>query len=397
MKRNFHLLGLSRSISAKWFSACPFTHNLLGVAEMLYQNPNKASKVYHYGAEGSEVACDEHVDVVFQNEMEDSFGVDFREQKQYITVGEGCYAHDIFNLRAVNEIKKRAKKGDFLLCFAGPAQKVIADQLEGEGLVVVEPAAGYPNVFCRARVFPSSSWMHYQYGRFHQEWERLPEESKKDSSKWTVLANPYSFPKREDAMIHHWLDMEQFEYSETKEDYFVHISRITPSKGIEMAVKACEYAGVKLKIAGQGNFKEALGFDPPSHVELLGVLGPEARNEVMGGAIGGFALSQYNEPFGLVPIEYGACGTPAITSNWGAYLETINHGYNGYRTTHFYEVVDAIKNIGAIKPEECRKWVESKFTIETARPKYLAYFESLSHYLDGVDAGEPLYYMPNME
>ena len=375
MKRNLHLLGLSRSISAKWFSACPFTHNLLGVAEMMYHNPNKDYQMFHYGAEGSEVPCDEHIDVVFQSEMEDSFGADFREQKKYITVGKDCYAHNLFNLRAVHEITKRAKKGDFLLCFAGPGHKVIADELKETGIVVVEPAAGYPNVFCRARVFPSSSWMHYHYGRFHQEWERLPKEKKDDSSKWTVLANPYSFPKREDDMIHHWVDLTQFDYRETKEDYFLHVSRITKSKGIEMAVKACEHAGVKLKIAGQGNFKAALGFDPPSNVELLGVLGPEERNIEMGGAIGGFALTQYSEPFGLVPIEYNTCGTPVITTNWGAFLETVKHGYNGYRTTTFHEVVDAIKNIKNIKPEHCREWIERNFTIDTAKDKYIAYFE----------------------
>ena len=36
-----------------------------------------------------------------------------------------------------------------------------------------------------------------------------------------------------------------------------------------------------------------------------------------------------NEPFGMVPVEALACGTPVIASNSGGVRETVQNGFNG--------------------------------------------------------------------
>ena len=387
----YHLLGLSRSISSKTFSADPFTHNLLCIAKMLMSV--EGNEVIHYGVEESEVECTEHVDVVTSAEMEESFGKDFRDQEFLYALGKKTYANDMFNVRAVHEVKKRANTGDFICCFAGNMHLPIINELNDLRLTVVEPAAGYSSIFCYNRVFASSAWMHFNYGQFHERWSKLSQEDKSDPKKWTAICNPYGYPKWQDEVISHPIDMKEFDLNVSKGDYLLNISRIVPVKGIEMAIKISGHLGIKLKIAGQGDFKSAMGFDPPNHVELLGVVGPEERSELMGNALAGLSLSLYPEPFGLTAIEFGACGTPVITTDWGAYKETVSDGLSGYRIKGFQKGIDAVKNIDKIKPLDCRKWVEDNFSIESLTDSYNSYFSSLLELKGSFEKGSGVYYL----
>jgi glycosyltransferase involved in cell wall biosynthesis len=84
------------------------------------------------------------------------------------------------------------------------------------------------------------------------------------------------------------------------------------------------------------------------------------------------------EPFGGVQIENLLCGTPTITSDWGAFAENNIEGVTGYRCRTFDDYVQAAINCWneKIKFENCRKQ-GLNFTLDAIAPKYEKFFNDV--------------------
>ena len=358
---------------------------------MIMSNENE---VIHYGSETSELECTEHVDVLFLNELKECYGDNFYDQSKFTLLGTPDYASDLFYARTVHELRKRVNSGDIICCMAGTFHRKVAYEIKKDyDVIICEPAAGYNNVFSDHRVFSSNAWMHFSYGEFNYAWKSLPDNKRMISSNWSPTCVPYEIPKWTDDVIFHPIDLGDFKEKKDGGDYLLHISRMSASKGIEMAIRIAEHLDMKIKIAGQEDFKSKLGFDPPNNVELVGVVGPEERAELISGAIAGMALSLYPEPFGLVHAEYMAGGLPTVTTDLGSYKDTVKDGYSGYKIKSFKQGVDAVKNIDKIKSENCIKWVEDNFTKKVLAPQYDDYFKRLVEHVEADKAGKGIYYL----
>jgi glycosyltransferase involved in cell wall biosynthesis len=184
-------------------------------------------------------------------------------------------------------------------------------------------------------------------------------------------------PKWTDAVIPNYFDLDDFKFNPKPGDYFMYLGRIIESKGIGIAVEIAKRTGKKLKVAGQGDFKAQLGFEPPPEVEIVGYLEPAQRDEMLRGALALLAPTHYNEPFGGVTMEALFCGTPIITSDWGAFAENNLHGVTGYRCRNMDQFIWAANNIHKISRKKCREWAENNFSLEHIAPMYEEYFTSL--------------------
>jgi glycosyltransferase involved in cell wall biosynthesis len=71
---------------------------------------------------------------------------------------------------------------------------------------------------------------------------------------------------------------------------------------------------------------------------------------------------RWPEPFGLVMVEAMACGTPVVTTNWGAAPEVVDDGVTGFRRDGEDDLVEALGRAPGISPAACRRRVEEHFS-----------------------------------
>lgn len=300
--------------------------------EYVYNMQERGYEIIHYGLEGSEVECEHY-----------SLSNNLNE----------------FNLEASKIIQKRKSSDDIIACFYGLDNQDAT--LNHPDLKIIEPAIGYDATatFARYKVYKSYAHMHYHYG----------------------LNRNHMNPDWYDAVIPWGRDPKEFtfKYNFLKEDYFLCFGRITNSKGIQLAIDATKAAGVKLKIAGPGSLYNIGIVDPPSHVEVFGICDSEQRRELMSNAKAIIGATQYLEPFGLMVVEGYFSGTPAITTDWGAFPETVVQNKTGYRCRNFREFVDAIKNIndGKIRSIDCYRYAMENYSNKVVFDKHDDYIKRI--------------------
>jgi glycosyltransferase involved in cell wall biosynthesis len=241
----------------------------------------------------------------------------------------------------------------------GTYQKPIADAV---GLLTIEPGIGYTGVFSNYRVFESYAWMHYIYGLLHIE-----------NGAWY------------DAVIPNYFDPADFPFQPKKQDYLLYFGRIINRKGVDVASEVAKATGNQLYIVGQGsldNPNEGLNLSHEKHIVYKPAVGPEERAELLGNAKAVLMPTYYLEPFGGVNVEAQLCGTPVITSDWGAFPETVLHGVTGYRCRVFEEFCWAVNNIDRINGAACREWAEKNYSMERVSKMYEEYFQRVYRLFD---------------
>ena len=87
-----------------------------------------------------------------------------------------------------------------------------------------------------------------------------------------------------------------------------------------------------------------------SDVELYENVTHEEKIELLGRACAMVFPIRWPEPFGLVMIEAMACGTPVITTNWGAAPELVDDGVTGFRRDGEDDLVEMIGHVERARP-----------------------------------------------
>lgn len=337
----FHLVSLPHTNTTLEFTACAFTEKVRKFSNMMM---SLGHTVYLYAGEFNEANCSEHI-VCISDEQRREATPDHYTMASF----DNSLPHwQVFNANAIREVEARSQPGDFLCLIGGSAHKPIADALPQ--LMPVEFGIGYPGTFAPFRVFESYAWMHTVYG--------------------SASSNPGSIDGRfYDVVIPSYFEPELFPLGKGDGDYLLFVGRLIERKGYHIAEMVAKHLGKRLIIAGHGT--------PPTYGEHVGVIDAKQRAELMGSATAMFAPTIYIEPFGSVVPEAMMCGTPTITTDWGAFTETVQHGFNGYRCHTLGEFVQAALDAPGLDRVAIHSDAHSKYSVDVVAHLYDKYFHRL--------------------
>jgi glycosyltransferase involved in cell wall biosynthesis len=176
------------------------------------------------------------------------------------------------------------------------------------------------------------------------------------------------------ATVYNGIDLSLYPLQERSGDCLVFLGRIHPDKGVHLAIEVAHRSGMPLLIAGiiqdRAYFREQVEPHLGRTVRYLGPVDVAGKNELFAQARAVLHLNTIPERFGLVLAEANAAGVPVIAMNLGSCREVIADGRTGFLVDGVDEAADALKRLGEIDRNECRRRVQERFSIETMVTAY---------------------------
>ncbi len=124
------------------------------------------------------------------------------------------------------------------------------------------------------------------------------------------------------------VDVKRFKTSKNNENYFLIVSRLSPYKNIEIAIKAFNKLKLRLVIIGKGSQEKYLQKIAEDNIDFLGFQSDEAISEYYQNCRA-FVFPTFDEDFGITPVEAMASGKPVIAAGRGGTQESIIEGITG--------------------------------------------------------------------
>lgn len=320
-------------------------------------------EVIHYGTEGSTVENAEHVQLISAEEQRQLLGVQDTTRELYNPDWSWDKPHwQLLNIRVAFEIAKRARKHDFLCLITGTPHKTLLELLQNK-LTPVEYGIGYTGVLAPFRAYESYALLHFMMGT----------RGLAADGAWyeTVIPN--------------YFDPDMWPLRAEKEDYLLYVGRLIQRKGVAVAADIAKRAKKRLLVGGQGCRAHGPGWlvcmdgtemRAPG-LEYVGFLDVQHRAEIMGRAQAVLVPTLYIEPFGGVAVEAQCVGTPVLTTDWGAFTETVEHGRTGFRCRTMEQFLWAADHVRDLDPCYIRKRAVDRYSMWNVRYMYQEFFDML--------------------
>ena len=191
------------------------------------------------------------------------------------------------------------------------------------------------------------------------------------------IASFYSRPAR---VIHPPVDTDYFtpdQQGRKEADFVLAVSRMTPYKRLDLAIRACSRLDYPLVIAGSGPEEgrlRSLAGELRARVEFVRSPDDVHLRELYRAAR--VLVFPGEDDFGIVPVEAQACGTPVVAYGRGGVLDTVVPGVTGVLVEAQQEDVLAEGILAALEkamdPGECRQQAE-RFSKDRFRQEFQAW------------------------
>ncbi len=184
------------------------------------------------------------------------------------------------------------------------------------------------------------------------------------------------------AVIHHGIDVDDFPEGAGDGGYIAVLTRMSPDKGVDHAVRLARQPAQPLNIAAKiGEPHEQQYFDDfvrpllGGDIEFIGEVDADGKRELLAHAAVLLNPTALAEPFGMTMVESLACGTPVVATRRGAATEIVEHGVTGYLGDTDDELTDGIARAATLDRSTCRRSAIERFSIEAMSAAYIDAYE----------------------
>jgi glycosyltransferase involved in cell wall biosynthesis len=360
-----HLLGLFHTIPRADYSHCAFTGRVIRFGKMMEPFGHE---IIEYSNEGSESYADEHVTILSSERFEELKVLYKQEQPNEAASTNSTLYREFANILR-RELASRLQPNDIVCHPFGIAH---AD------LVVAFPDAkhleigiGYTQCAMPLRVYETYQWMSWHQGK---------EQTGGNDYQWVC---PMGY------------DIEDWEPSYETGSYLLYFGRVIECKGLHIVKELARQVDLPVRIVGEANPMWLSSFmaDAPSNLSYSPPVTGTARSDLLRNAYAMLMPTRYTEPFGGAGVEGMLCGTPLIASDFGAFSETVIHGYNGFRCHTLGDWIQAVretKNLNRRAVASTARITYSLQNVGRQMDKIVRQIENLSnkgwYSLDGTDA-----------
>lgn len=328
-----HFLGLPHTSTTEAYAWCAFTNDVMNGATMMHK---RGHEVFVYGGPANEASCTEHIPCMTELEQTATFGDDHSGLMRSDLFNEGRPWWRTFNARTILALHERLEPGDVIMAIVGKAHQAVIDAFPDT--LAVEWMVGYPpeRRYTRNANYTSYAWRNHCEGFAHMCFAGWQD---------SVIPNPFPSPgpltARHDA------------------GFLLFMGRKNESKGLHIANDIARRTGRRLVAAGQGPH------DLAPDAFHMGVVTGADKHDLLSSAHALLVPSIYVEPFGKVVVEAQIRGVPVITSDFGAFSETIENGYNGQRCRSMPEFVAAV-NAEYLPADEIARVARNRYCFDPA-------------------------------
>lgn len=324
-------MGLPHTEVTKEFCWCAYTAKVLKLCQMLATTEHTVT--LYAGPENEALA--EHVQVVSHGDRHRWFDGPWPTDRVFDRwdPADPCWSE--MAIAAVDAIRARIEPGDAVGITMGRCQQHIADAFPNHP--ILEVGVGYVGVLPQSfRCFESRAHQAYVHG-----WHRDDDGRHFD----TVIQNSFDLD-----------DLTRCEPS----DYLLFLGRHTERKGLTVVQELARR--YKVITAGQEG--------PLSGIPWRGVVTGREKAELIAGARALICATSYIEPFGGVAVEAQLSGVPCLTTDFGAFVETVPQGVAGYRCNTLGEFIWAVEHIDDLDRDAIADRARGLYSTEAVAPLY---------------------------
>ncbi len=193
------------------------------------------------------------------------------------------------------------------------------------------------------------------------------------------------------ATVYNGVNVASFTVLPSPGDYLIVLGRMSPDKGIHLAIRVAQQSGRRLVLAGIVPAENQAYFEQQvqphlkaGSVEFVGPVDHAQKNHWLSRAYASLHLVTYEEAFGLTMTESMACGTPVIAVHRGSVPEVVEDGQTGFVIPVGGDdaVVEAARQalvrVDALDRQQVRATVQRRFDTERMVEGYERTYKTIS-------------------